>query len=495
MAEWRDDGNAGHSREVASGFAQQMRSAGRFAPSHRRPQQNESGQGWRIAPRQLNGVAVALATLLAVNGAHAEDPAAKTSDETTAAAAPVPWLLGDWGGYRTRLQQDGVDLQLGYTSEIAINTQGGTDKKARYTDQWTFGTTLDLDRLLGLHDARFQITFTDRNGRNLSDDAHLGTLQQVQEVFGRGQTWRLTQFWFDQKYFDGLLDWKVGRLGVGEDFASFACDFQNLTFCGSDPGNLVGNYIFNWPVSQWATRLKVALDDFGYVQIGAYDINPKYLNTDAEDALLPVFFSDSTGVMLPVEVAWLPQFANGTLPGSYKFGVWVDTSDASDVVNVLGTVAASNPGVPVDQDHGRFGGYINFEQQVTRTATENPKGGLRLFLNAVFADDRTATTDRQIAGGLLYTGPFSSRPDDDIAFAVGTTHVNDRVADAQALGNGLGLGPTPVQHSEYVFELYYTLRPVSGLLFRPNLQYILDPGGTSHNEDAFVMGLKVGADF
>ena len=94
-----------------------------------------------------------------------------------------------------------------------------------------------------------------------------------------------------------MLDWKVGRLGVGEDFASFACDFQNLTFCGSDPGNLVGNYIFNWPVSQWATRLKVALDDFGYVQIGAYDINPKYLNTDAEDALLPVFFSDSTGVM------------------------------------------------------------------------------------------------------------------------------------------------------------------------------------------------------
>ena len=40
------------------------------------------------------------------------------------------------------------------------------------------------------HDARFQITITDRNGSNLSSEADLGTLQQVQEVFGRGQTCR-----------------------------------------------------------------------------------------------------------------------------------------------------------------------------------------------------------------------------------------------------------------------------------------------------------------
>jgi porin len=458
-----------------------------------RPSGGQSGQNWRTAPRRLISAAIVLAALLAT--AHAEDPAGKPSQEPTIAAASVPWLLGDWGGHRTRLQQKGIDLQVGYTSETAANTRGGTDKKAAYTDQWTFGTTLDLDRLLGVHDARFQITITDRNGSNLSSEADLGTLQQVQEVFGRGQTWRLTQFWYDQKYFDGLLDWKAGRLGVGEDFASFACDFQNLTFCGSDPGNLVGNYIFNWPVSQWATRLKVAIEGFGYAQIGAYDVNPKYLNTDAEDALLPVFLSDSTGVLLPVEVAWLPEFANGTLPGSYKFGVWVDTSDATDVVNDLGTVAATNPGVPVDHDRGRFGGYINFEQQITRTATANPEGGLRLFLNAVFADDRTATTDRQIAGGFLYTGPFPSRPDDDVAFAVGTTHVNDRVADAQRLENSIGLGPTPVQHSEYVFELYYTLHPVSGLLFRPNLQYVRNPGGTTDNEDAVVMGLKIVANF
>jgi len=42
-----------------------------------------------------------------------------------------------------------------------------------------------------------------------------------------------------QKYLGGLLDWKVGRLVGGEDFAAFSCEFTNLTFCGPPPGNIV----------------------------------------------------------------------------------------------------------------------------------------------------------------------------------------------------------------------------------------------------------------
>jgi carbohydrate-selective porin OprB len=48
-------------------------------------------------------------------------------------------------------------------------------------------------------DAIFQVTFTERTGRNLVTDAQLNTLQLVQEVWGRGQTARLTQFWYDQQ--------------------------------------------------------------------------------------------------------------------------------------------------------------------------------------------------------------------------------------------------------------------------------------------------------
>ena len=184
-------------------------------------------------------------------------------------------LFLDWDGIRSALYNDGIDFRLGYVSETATNVQGGPEELWRYTDQWTFAATFDLQKIFGLNQAQFKITITDRNGQNLSDQ--LDTLQLVQEVYGRGQTWRWTQFFYDQKYLDGMVDWKVGRLTEGEDFAAFSCQFQNLTFCGAQPGNLVGSYWYNWPVSQWATRVKLAFAGFGYVQLGAFEVNPSYL--------------------------------------------------------------------------------------------------------------------------------------------------------------------------------------------------------------------------
>jgi porin len=415
------------------------------------------------------GATLVLAVLLSAAVVRADDAV-----KAPATPEPSPWLFGDWNGERTRLKERGIDFQFGYTGEAAYNATGGIEEDAAYADQYVAGVTLDLEKLVGLSAAQFQATITQRTGRNLSDDAELGTLQQVQEVFGRGQTTRLTQFWYRQEYFGGAVDWKVGRMGVGEDFASFSCDFQNLTFCGSDPGNIVGDYIYNWPISQWGTRLKFNIENFGYVQAGVYDVNPKYLGLSK--ALLPVWFSDSTGALIPMEFAWLPTFGDGALEGSYKVGAWYDTSEADDVVDDANGDPFDISGLPPARDRGRYGAYINFQQNLTPD--------LKVFLNAVVADDRTSTTDRQIAAGLVYTGLFDMRPQDDIGFAVGTTHVNDRVADEDGIVG-----------SEYAAEIYYTWRPSPALLFRPNLQYVYHPGGDSANEDVFVLGLKTSASF
>jgi porin len=418
-----------------------------------------------------------LAVLLA-GAAHAE-PQSKPAQA---------WLLGDWGGYRTKLFDWGVDLQVSYVNEIAYNAQGGVRNLVDYTDQVAVGATFDLERLVGLHDARIQVTYSERAGRNLVDDAQLGTLQLVQEVYGRGQTVRLTELWFEQGYFDNHLSWKIGRLPVGGDFAAFSCDFQNLTFCGGNPGNLVGNYIFNWPISQWGTRLKAKIDGFGYVEAGIYDQNPQYLGFD--NKLWPVFYQGSTGVLLPAEIAWLPTSADGRLTGSYKVGGWYSTSPGTDVATDVNGNLAALSGLPAATRQGLYGAYVNFEQQLTRNASEDPKGGLRLFFNAVFADSATATTDRQLAVGAWYTGPFESRPHDVIAFAAGTTHVNSRIVDVAVLQNILGMGPVYQKSAEYVFELDYTFTPRAGFILRPNVQYIASPGAPAVTHDVWVLGLK-----
>ena len=422
-----------------------------------------------------------LAGLLAASVVHAE-PMAVSAE---------PRLLGDWGP-RTRLFDKGLDFQLSYVSELATNLGGGVRSVLDYTDQVAVGATFDLERLFGLHDALIQVTYTSRAGRNLVDDAQLGSLQLVQEVYGRGQTVRLTQLWFEQKYFSQMVSWKWGRMTVSADFAAFPCDFQNLTFCGSQPGNIAGGYIFNWPISQWASRVKVRLGDFGYYQLGIYDQNEQYLGFT--DKLLPVWYSGSSGALLPVELAWLPRFGDGRLDGSYKIGAWYSTASASDAVLDVNGGLASLTGLPAARRQGLYGGYLTFQQQITRPS-DNPNGGLRLFLNAVLSDAATSTLDQQIAFGAWYTGPFRSRPNDVIAFAAGTTHVNNRVADAATLQNALGFGPVPVKNAEYVFEVDYTFVPTPGFLVRPNLQYIHSPGGSSTNRDVWVLGLKTVINF
>jgi porin len=430
---------------------------------------------WRTGAKLLTIVAMLFASSIA----HAENPPTPPSQ---------PWLLGDWGGVRTRLYEKGIDFQLGHVSETAYNALGGTKALVDYTDQVTGGVTLDLEKLITLPSSSLQITYTERAGRNLVQDANLNTLQLVQEVYGRGQTVRVTQFFLDHSLLNGLIKWRWGRMAVGDDFADFPCQFQNLTFCGSPPGNLVGNYIFNWPISQWGTRVRLMLDGFGYAQMGVYDQNQQYLGF--QNKLWPVWYSGSTGVLLPFEVAWLPTFGSGQLPGSYKIGAWYSTSKLNDVVlDVNGTYAAVT-GLPPKQHKGLYGAYLTFQQQVTRNASVDPNGGWNLFLNAVVSDAATSATNFQMAAGFIYTGPFSWRPHDFIGFAAGMTHVNTSLTQVQNLQNSLNLGPVVVQYPEHVLELFYTIQPTPGLHIRPNVQYVFTPGASNEHRNIIILGLK-----
>lgn len=466
-----------------------------------------------------------LGVLLAGIGARAETPPAMAPDamapattapdtmapdavapdtmapaQTAAAPAPSaprppsqPWLLGNWGGERTRLYERGVDLQLGVVGEFAFNPAGGTQTLGSFTGQAQFGATFDLEKIFSLPNTKLQVTYTSRFGRNLAEDAGLDTLMLVQEVWGRGQTVRLTQAFLEHHLFDDRLMVRWGRIAMGDAFDSFSCDFQNLTFCGSQPGNIVGNYIYNWPISQWGAVVRLNLPEFGYVQGGIYDVNGDYLSYT--NKLLPVWYPDSDGVLMPFEIAWLPRFGGGRLPGSYKIGGWYSTASLADVVGDFNTNPVVASGLVSVQRSGLYGGYLSFEQQFTRNESENPKGGLRGFVNFSVADQATSTTWMQVAGGLVYTGPFSERPNDQISFGAGTTQVNPRLLGLQNTLNGLGLQPASVKNSEYVFELQYAFVPKPGFTLRPNVQYVYIPGAVSSNVNILVLGLKTVINF
>jgi porin len=397
--------------------------------------------------RETQGSTPAL-SVVSASGASANGPAPFLLPPLPADYfATTPHLLREWPGVRSKLADLGIDVSLTGVDEAVLNLSGGVRQNAQEAGQVALQANFDLQKSLGLQGASVLLTLVDRWGRDAAADAGIPALQQINEVYGRGNIVRLDQLAWKQKLFDDRIEITAGRLAFGDQFFSYPCDFINLTFCPSQPGNLVGNYIYNWPVSQWAAVGKLNFGSEGYVQVGVYDSNPDYLNTTPDPALWPTFPDDPQGVILPAEVAWTPKF--GDLAGSYQFGGWWNNSAAANVATSIDGEPILVSGLPGIPGHGRYGFSTVLQQQVTHDpAIAEAKNGLHAFFLATYADRRTSTLDYQIFGGLVQYGLGPWRPKDGIGIAVGTTHVNPNIADAQIVANALGVGPGYVQRNE-----------------------------------------------
>jgi porin len=395
-------------------------------------------------------------------------------------SSPPPGLIGDWQEIRTRLGERGIGLSARYASQSGYNVAGGDRKLFRETGQFDVGALLDLEKVIGLTGGAFQATVTWRRGYNLTADAGLGTLQQVQEVYGRGQTVRVTQLWYEQKIGD-RVEMKLGRTNPGEDFAVFSCHFMNLSFCGAQPGNLAGDYWQNWPVGQWGARARVDMPRDTYLAAGVYEVNPRNL----ENKFFIAHFSGATGVLIPVEAGWSRGGDDGHV-GSYKLGGWLSTAKGDDVLLDVNRRPVAITGLAPLQRSSRYGVYVSIQQQLTGTSKDGKSlSGLGMFLNVTQTDRQTAVTDNQVALGLFYKGLAPFVPGDVLGLAVARTNVNGRAARADALVPG-----TPERDAEYAAELYYSVQPFDWLDLRPNVQWVHQPGGVRSAADVAVLGMK-----
>jgi len=417
-------------------------------------------------------------------------PVAQAADDPVPVAQQVskasPTLTGDWGGLRSDLREKGIDISIGYTGELATNVSGGSRKAVTETGQVTVGAAIDADKLIGLHGGSFQATVTYRRGHNLTQTAGLDTLLQVQEVYGRGQTFRLTEFSYAQDL-GGGVDLKLGRLPVGNDFSSFSCDFMNGSFCGAPIGNIGGDFWYNWPVSQWAARVRVRHGS-SYAMVGAYEVNPRNL----ENTFTIGHFNGATGVLVPFEVGRKVRLGAAGLPGLYRIGGWYSTADADDVLLARDHLPATLAAEPMLQRSGRYGGFVMLQQQLTGRYDTQSNGdtrtteGLTAFATFTQADRNTARVDNQITSGLRYLGLLSERPADFIQLGMARTHLNARAALRDTLETGKSIG----QGAEYAIEADYGLQLAQWLNVQPNVQYIINAGGDKDRRGVIVLGVK-----
>ena len=400
---------------------------------------------------------------------------------------PTPHLLGDWLGARHWLADRGITPSINYVGEVSPNLSDGTSRKARYADQWAFGLKVATPNIFGGAPAMTQVTITRRSGEGINTANGVQTLQLPAEIFGRGDIWRLTQASYRASI--GTLEVKLGRIPVGDDFASAGCEFQTLYACGATPGQISPDYWHNYPVAPWAIRFKQTFSKALFAQVGVYQVSPANIDTTNGFRL---GLDNTSGVLIPTEIDWTPKFRNG-LAGIYKAGVWFTTANHADVVlNTRGQLLPIAGGTPLMRG-GMVGFYASLRQQLIKPRADGT-GGLVLFANAAINDKRTTKLDRKFVLGFLASSPLPGRRQDEIGFTIGTVHVNNRLTRAYEQLSSQSAG-VEVPRAELAGELFYGISLLPGIIVRPNIQLYHHPGGYADRRDVVFLGTKTVVNF
>jgi porin len=419
-------------------------------------------------------------------------------------------LSGDWWGIRNFLDDSGVEISASYTNNIAGNPVGGESAGFTYTDNVSFGLQLNFEQLIGWKGLTIDVSGLNRAGSSLSQQ-NIGNQFTVQQVYG-GQTVMFYALLFEQKLLDDKISIKAGRFSAGDDFASSPIYwlYMNNGIDGNPQALPVNTCFSAYPWAVWAARLRVDPTPEFNAMVGAYQVSnrvfghPEYHGLDWS-------IRQGDGVLLISQIAWTPEF----------FKRPVEKAAASDGKSVVETKARSEgktfkavapetvmKGLP---GHYWVGGYYspwNFAQFGTTDTASNSYGfylhadqmvwqespgsdqGLTLWTSMVLSPQQNiAKLPFQANAGVVYKGLVPTRDQDYTLFGlVYGKFSNNYARTVEAAGNGY-------PQYEMVLEWGYRVNFTKFAYVQPDLQWVINPGGTGRIPNALVLGAQMSVVF
>jgi len=183
------------------------------------------------------------------------------------------------------------------------------------------------------------------------------------------------------------------------------------------------------------------------------------------------FFDGANSLTAYAEARVASPFEEEGLPGAVRIGVFRDGRRLTDFGSGR-------------RDRGHVGFYLSADQRVWHERTD-PQQGLGLFARVGHADPDVNRVAWFWSVGFEYAGPIPGRDQDTVGFGAYQTIASDEYQD-EVDGRF---------DRETGFELYYAVRALGWLVITPDLQYIVDPGGTGANDDAFIGTLRLRVEF
>lgn len=416
-------------------------------------------------------------------------------------------LSGDWWGIRNWLDDSGIEISATYTNNIAGNPVGGNSQGFTYTDNTSFGVQLNFEKLIGWSGATLTISALDRNGRNLSAQ-NIGNQFTVQQVYG-GETASFYALVLEQKLLDDKLGIKLGRFSAGDDFASSPLYwlYMNNGIDGNPQSLPVNTAFSTYPNAVWGSRVRIDPSPEWFAMAGIYQATRIDLY---EGHGLNWSMNNSDGVTMVGQVGWTPEFfkkpvaapekkSDGKsivdgkslsegktfrepdtelrgLPGHYWFGMYFSPWDYAQ----FGSSETAN---------NSYGFYWHADQMIWQESPGSDEG-LTLWSAFVLSPQQNISKlPFQANAGIVYRGlvPTRNRDITMLGFVYGNFS-DDYASTVAATGAG---SPS----YEIALEAGYRFQITKFAYVQPNLQWIINPGGTGNIPNALVLGAQMSVSF
>ncbi len=416
--------------------------------------------------------------------------------------------LGDWWGTRNFLDDAGVEFSLTYLNNIAGNVTGGTSRGFTYADNLLVGAELDLEKLIGWQGATFTISGLNRNGSSLSEK-YIGNQFTVQQVYG-GSAVMFYGLILEQHLLDDKVSIKIGRFATGDDFASSPIYwlYMNNGIDGNPQSLPVNTQFSAYPWAVWAARIRVQPTPEWSGMLGVYQVSNRIFNRVNHGLDWTMRPEDS--IQLITQIGWAPELfkrpvsstttnegktvvdgksvANGKsvaknptaptvmkgLPGHYWFGAYWSPWDFPEIGGSAGSTVSNS-----------YGFYWHADQMVFQEAPGSDQGLTVWTALTLSPQQNIAKIPFQVNGGLVYKGLIPLRDDDYTTFGVVYGKFSDQVTNYQGES----------QDYELVFEWGYKIQLNKFAFFQPDVQWVINPGGTGNVPNALVLGAQMGLTF
>lgn len=372
---------------------------------------------------------------------------------------PKQMMTGDWGGGRPFLERSGLLLEPSFSTNLVGNPVGGKNQGFAYAGSFGLNVTLNFEKICNLTGLDLFSSVVWRTGTSLSRQ-HIGNQFPVQQLFG-SQTVRLNELFFRETLADGALVLKAGRLDAGNDFLQnrLYYYFVSNAFDGN-PISVFFNVQFTaYPCATWGAYLSFKPVSWLEAKFAVYNANSKIQKNRYHG--LNFTFKNTNGVIAITEWGFLIN-QNSYYPGAYKLAFFTQTGA---VTNLKTTKRVK--GDPCL--------YLLFDQTIYHPKNDLARK-LTPFITLVFQPNNRNQIPFFTTVGLVYEGPFASRPQDaavaGVAFGKYSSYLH--------------------QSAETVLELNYWFQVNDWCTVVPDLQYIINPKGLGTISNALVLGAQIG---